>query len=102
AGILAQVRGDFRFDRRRIVAGIERRFLVVRADGFGEAATALEARGIGRVVIDAQEALHAGGFRALTRTFAGGVFGLPDVHDRAELLALLRRARIDRDQRNLF
>ena len=34
--------------------------------------------------------------------FARDVFGLADMHDRAELLALLRGAGVDRDERNLL
>src|SRR5215470_3938184 len=95
--ILAQVRRDLRFDRRRVVARVEGGFLVIDADHLGEAATALETRRVGRVVVDAEEALHAGRLGALARALPRRVLRLADVHDGAQLFALLHRTRIDRD-----
>ena len=50
-------------------------------------------------MVDAEELLHAGRLGPLTGAFAGIVFRLADVDEGAELLRLLGRAGIDRDER---
>ena len=101
--MLAQERRHLRLDRVRVdAAGVDGGLLVVLADGVAEAAAALERRRVGGVVVHAHEALHALALGALARALARFVLGLAHVHDGAQLLALLHRAAVDGDERDLL
>ena len=100
--MIAQIGAHLGLHPGRVLAGVDRGRLEVDADRFGEAAAAFERSRVGRVVVHAQERLDARRLRLLARRLAGGVFRLSDVHDRAELRALLLGAGVDRDERNVL
>ncbi|CAJ7408063.1 Uncharacterised protein [Burkholderia pseudomallei] len=100
--MVAQVRAHLRLDLGRVLAGVDRRALVVGADRVGEAATAVERHAVGRDVVHAEEALHAGRLRLLARRVTRDVLGLADMHDRAQLRALFFGAGVDRHERDLL
>src|SRR5471032_442993 len=103
ARIGAQVGADLALDDAGVDAvGVQRGGLVIDADRVGEATAALERRGVGRVVVDADEGLDAGRLGALSGAQARFIFGLADVHDGAQLFALRQRAGVDGDERDFF
>ena len=100
--VIAQIRAHLRLDAGRISAGVERGGLEVDSECVSKAAATFERCRVGRIVVYAKKRFDARGFRLFTGGFTRCVFRLADMHDRAEIRALLFGARIDRDERNML
>ena len=97
----AQQRGkDLVLYLDRVVAGIERGLPEVRTDCFGEAPAAIKRRGVGHIVVHAQEAFHARGLGTLAGLLARNILGLADVQQRTQFLALPGVPRVVGDNGN--
>src|SRR5690606_28081127 len=87
-------------DLRRVLSGIDHVIAQLHAQRIGIALTTLHRRGVGDVVVDADEVGDACSLGALARTLAGIILRLADMHERAQLLGLFGRSGIDRYDRD--
>ena len=98
--VAVQIRLHLVLDLGRILAAVDHLAAQLHAEGGGIALAALDGRGIGDVVVDAQKLLDARFLGLLAGAEPGVVFRLPDVQQGAKLFRLLLGSRIDGDDRD--